>query len=125
MLDKKTILGAKDLPTEAVDVPEWGGQVIVRTLSGLEKNVWESGNLVGNKVNLRNMTARLCAICIVDEKGKRLFSDADAESLGRKSAKALERVFDVAQRLNGMGADDIKEMAKNSGRAIAADSTSG
>ena len=48
-----------------------------------------------------------------------------SESLGRKSAKALERVFDVAQRLNGMGADDIKEMAKNSGRAIAADSTSG
>jgi len=80
---------------------------------------------VGNKVNLRNMTARLCAICIVDEKGKRVFSDFDAESLGRKSAKALDRIFDVAQRLNGLGADDIKEMAKNSGRAIAADSTSG
>jgi len=125
MLDKKAILESKDLPSEVVDVPEWGGQVTVCSLNGTQRDNFEQSLLKGKKVDMQNMRAKLCALCIVDEKGKRLFSDLDAMTLGKKSAKALDRVFTVAQKLNGMGADDIEDMVKNSGRAIAADSASG
>jgi len=125
MLDKKTILDSKDLPTEVVDVPEWGGSVTIRTLSGTERDRFEQSLLKGRKVDMDNMRAKLCALCMVDEKGKRLFNDLEAQQLGLKSAKALDKVFTVAQKLNGMGADDIEDMVKNSGRAIADDSVSG
>jgi len=44
--------------------------------------------------------------------GDRLFADADIAALGSKSAKALDRVFAVAQRLNGIGSDQV-DQAKN------------
>jgi len=124
MLDKKSIMDAKDLSSQVVDIPEWGGQVTVRTLTGVERDNFEQSLLKGKKVDMNNMRAKLCALCIVDEKGKRLFGDMDSVALGLKSAKALDRVFSAAQELNGMGVDDIEEIVKNSGKAIAADSTS-
>jgi hypothetical protein len=36
------------------------------------------------------------------------------EALGKKSAAALNRVFEVAQRLSGITDDDVEELAKNS-----------
>jgi len=65
-------------------------------------------------VNLANVRARLCAISIVDETGKRMFSDEDVRALGRKSAAALDRVFAAAQRLSGLTDEDVEELAKNS-----------
>lgn len=124
MLDKKTILDSKDLPTEVVDVPEWGGEVTVCTLTGTQRDSFEASLLKGQKVDMHNMRAKLCALCMVDDKGKRLFKDLEAQQLGLKSAKALDRVFSAAQKLNGMGADDIEDMVKNSGKAVAADSVS-
>jgi len=41
-----------------------------------------------------------------------LFTDADVKALGMKSAVALQRVFDVAQRLSGITSDDVDELAK-------------
>ena len=37
----------------------------------------------------------------------RLFDDGEIAALGRKSARALDRVFSVAQRLNGIGVDQV------------------
>ncbi len=39
-LTGEEILGADDLPTEVVPVPEWDGTVIVRTLTGAERDHW-------------------------------------------------------------------------------------
>ena len=36
MLTKEAILAADDLPREKVDVPEWGGEVYVRALTGAQ-----------------------------------------------------------------------------------------
>ena len=67
------------------------------------------------KMDLRNMRAKLVALTVVDDKGKRLFrGDADVNALGRKSAAALQRVFEVAQRLSGLSDEDMEELAKNS-----------
>ena len=116
MLTRDAILGAVDLRPEDVEVPEWGGAVRVSTLTGAARNAWEQSLVSGVKagsVNLNNATARLVAACVVDERGERMFSDADAEALGRKSAAALERVAKVAQRLNGLTRDEFEAAKGN------------
>jgi hypothetical protein len=117
VLTRDQILNAQDLPTENVPVPEWGGDVMVRGLTGAERDAYEASMVtqVGNqaKMNMANMRAKLVAMCIVDDNGKRIFSQADAEALGKKSGAALQRVFEVAQKLSGLTTKDVEEAEKN------------
>ena len=117
MLTREMILGAVDLPREAVVVPEWGGEVWVRGLSGAERDAYEASVLEmkgrGYTIRLENARAKLASLAMCDEQGKRLFLDADVHALGGKSAAALNRVFEVASRLSGLGERDIEELAKN------------
>lgn len=127
ILTRAEILAADDLPRELVDVPEWGGSVYVRGLTAMERSEFENLMLglenrrikVGKsddmtiQMDMRVLRVRLSALCMVDEKGNRLFGDDEVEELGRKSADALNRIFVVAQRLSGMTADDVEDAAGN------------
>ena len=114
MLTRDSILQADDLPKESVEVPEWGGQVWVRTLSGTERDAFEQSMVMKkNKPNMDNVRARFAVLTICDEAGERLFQAADADELGKKSAAALDRIFAVAQRLNGFSDQDQKDIAGN------------
>lgn len=116
-LTRDQILQANDRPTKIVAVPEWGGDVIVRGLTGAQRDKFEQDSVErkGDKIetNLINMRARLVALCVVDENNQRLFQDSDVKELGRKSAAALERVFDVARELSGLKTQDVAELAEN------------
>ena len=113
MLDRNSILQMDDLPKEKVSVPECGnGDLWVKTLTGSERDSFEQSMVQKkNKPNLNNVRARFAVLTICDEKGERLFTDNDAEALGKKSAAALDRVFEVAQRLNGFSDDDQRELS--------------
>jgi hypothetical protein len=119
MITKQQILAATNLPIEPVDVPEWGGTVHVRTMSGTERDAFEQTMIAlkagGGKgaTDLSNIRARLAVRTLCDADGTRLFIDDDAEALGQTSGRALDRVFGVAQRLNGMTAEDVKELVGN------------
>lgn len=117
LLTREQILAADDTQKELVPVPEWGGDVWVYGLSGTLRDRFEEGtmDLSGKrpKVDLDNLRARLCALAMRDEKGSRLFDDSHVRELGMKSSAALNRVYEVAQRLSGMGPQDVQEMAKN------------
>lgn len=120
LLTKEQILNADDLKFEIVDVPEWGGKVRVRSMGGEERDEFEAaiskqstGQGKTFKVDNRGLKVALLTQCIVDEKGKLLFSEKDLKALGRKSSKALHDVFKVAQKLNNLGEDALKEIAKN------------
>jgi hypothetical protein len=114
---KQRILMANDIRRETVFVPDWNLNVYVKTLTGAERDAWESTimSFDGKKtrMNIRNMRARLVVMCIVDESGNRIFSDAEAEVLGQKSAAALDRLYAVAQRLNAVSDADMEELEKN------------
>lgn len=117
MLDKNTILSSDDLPREKVAVPQWGGDIFVRTLTGSERDDFEQ-SCVSQKgknrdINLKNIRARLCVLTICDDVGKRLFDARDVDALGKKSAKALDIIFEVAQRLNGLANKDVEDLAGN------------
>ena len=126
VLTKEQILSADDLKTEKVKTPEWGGHVFVKTLRGDERDAWEMDVIEAKAgdINKANIRARLAVKSIVDDKGKQIFTTADIAKLGAKSSKALDRIYDVASRLSGVGEKDIEELAKNSGKTQSADSTS-
>lgn len=128
LLSKDQILQADDHKTEDVGVPEWGGEVRLRTLSGAERDEFENGiqQQVGNKqiINARNARAKLVAMCAIDEQGQPLFSKADVIKLGSKSSLALQRVYDVACRMNGFTEEDMKDLTENFGEGQNGPSTS-
>ena len=114
-LKRDDILAVKDIQIELVPVPEWDGEVYIKGMSGLERDAFEASIIEqkGNKqkVNMANVRAKLAAQTLCDEEGNRLFNDADIKELGKKSASALQRVFEVAQRLSGIGDADVEELA--------------
>ncbi|MFP3890982.1 hypothetical protein [uncultured Ralstonia sp.] len=121
-LSKDQILGASDLPNQTVPVPEWGGDVIIRTMTGAARDAYEASMVVfkdGQRVaDLTNMRAKLVAATLVDDTGRLLFTAAEeVEALAAKSASVLERLFRVAQDLNGMGAASVEQAQKNSNAA--------
>jgi hypothetical protein len=128
LLTREQILAADDLKREAVAVPEWGGDVIVKSLTGAERDEFEDSVVrqrgKNRELNLKNARARLVSLSLVDESGQRLFSAGDVELLGRKSAAALDRVFGAAQKLSGLTEQDIDELAKNSNSDQSDSSTS-
>ena len=117
MLSKGQILEASDMTTEVVHVPEWDGNVIVKTMTGMERDKFETSLLTeeggSSMKNMENLRAKMVVMCVVDGDGKRLFGDKDTEALGRKSARAIDRIFTVAQRLNAIGTEDVEELTKN------------
>lgn len=113
MLRRDAILAAARLERETVHVPEWGGDVLVQELTAAARDDFERA-LVGADGRLGpNIRARLVALSVVDEDGNRLFSDADVAELAKQPAKAMDRVFSVAQRLSGLRPEDLEEAAKN------------
>ena len=66
LLSKEAILAAQDVVTELVEVPEWGGSVRVRGLTGAERDAFEGETIQRNgrdvKTNTRNLRARLVVL---------------------------------------------------------------
>jgi len=125
VLTAKDILGVSDIQIELVSVPEWGGEVYVKGMTGSERDKYEADMFplrVGEPkrgkirrprpINLSDLRAKLCSMTICDADGKRLFSEKDVKVLTKKSAAALQRVFVVAQRLSGITDEDIEELAE-------------
>lgn len=130
LLNHSDILAADDLKTEDVAVPEWGGTVRIKALTGTERDEFEQslmevkkdGSVKSQRANVR---ARLVAKVIVNEAGELVFNNADIPALGRKSAAALDRVATAAQRLNAFSDADIEELAENFADAPSESSTTG
>lgn len=117
-LSKNQILEAADLKSEVVDVPEWGGSVLVRTMTGADRDAFETSMITvaadgTRRPDMSNLRAKLVALTLVDEANNRLFDVADIPRLALKSAAALERVFEAAQRINGLGAVAQDAAVKN------------
>lgn len=129
ILSKAQIFEADDKKTIEVSVPEWGGEVLIKTLSGKERDDFEASTVKGKganqQANFENFRARFVAQCVVDENGVRLFASShDVRFLGTKSVKALQRVFNAAQELNGMSQEDVDELTEGFEKEDEEDSTS-
>lgn len=106
------ILEADDTVLEPVDVPEWGGVVYIRSLTGTERDRIEAEMTSadsGRERNerLQNMRAKMVQRAACDETGRRLFTHNQVEALGKKNAKALTRLFRKANELSGLSESDL------------------
>ena len=78
-LTKAEIIEAHDIKSEEVTVPEWGGVVLVRGMTGRGRDAFEASIMADDDgiVNYDNIRSKLVSKCIVDEDGTCLFTDAD------------------------------------------------
>jgi hypothetical protein len=113
VLSKEAILKADDKKMVDFDVPEWGGAVKLRVMTGTERDRFESEFVNGNK-SVDMVRAKLVAKCLCDEEGKRIFSEAEIPTLGEKSAAVLDRLFSECMKLNRFSKEDVDDLAKNS-----------
>jgi len=119
LITREEIL-ATELIRERVSVPEWGGDVFVKEMSGVETDEWELA-VVNDRMNARAITV---IHCIVAEDGNRIFKDDDAAALGQKSGRAMSRITDVWRRLNKAAEADMETAKGNSEPDRSGDSAS-
>lgn len=118
MLSKNDILNANDCEYVDVEVPEWGGEVRVAMMTGAGRDEYEQSLFKflpdgSAKPDYSNSRAKLLAVCLVDENNERLFSLKEVEALGKKNSKVIERLYVIADQLNAVSPEQVKDQAKN------------
>ncbi len=110
-LTRDAILGAQDLPVLSISIPEWGGEVFIRTMTGGERDQFEASWKRNPTDDIR---ARLAVATVCDEGGQLLFTSADVPALSAKSSKALDRIFAASTAHSGLTDKDVEELRNNS-----------
>jgi hypothetical protein len=124
---RKTLQAIKR-KTSTVDVE--GQTFRLQEMSGTERDRFEMAAFKeeGGKrtVDPLYLRARLVAICWVGENGKREYGDEDIAALSDElPASVIAKLFEAAQKLNGLDAVAVDDAAKNSESGPPAASTSG
>lgn len=126
IVNRAAIVQAHFRQVREVEVPEWGGTVRLRAMSGNERDELEAESfttttetvdgkpVVVRHVNVRKMRARLLARCMIDEAGDRIFADDEIDILGAEDSGLVARLFAVAQDMNGLGMAAKETAEKNS-----------
>ena len=121
-LTREQILGRDDLKREVIEVPEWGGSIVIRELRASEREVFEKrviqagGSGPGFAKTLGDLRASLVVKCIIDPAtGERIFDDSDVKALNENSATAIARVFALCSRLSGISSEVVDSVVGESG----------
>ena len=118
VLTREQILAAPDVVIEEVDVPEWGGSVLLRTLTAHQAEEWirRARDPETRQINFHGFMPALLALTIVDADGQTVFSETDVEALGEKSAEVIRRLYERASKLSSLG-DATDEAIEDFGSA--------
>lgn len=126
-LTRDDILNANDIQIEELPVPEWGGTICVKTLTGAERDTLEAqlielgANGRPKEVKMDHLRATVAWLGICDDAGNRIFTDKkDISRLEQKSAAALDRVVARIQQMSAMSPADVESLIgelKNDQRA--------
>lgn len=125
-LDRDAILSVTDSEVRPLNVPEWGGTVHIRTLTGDERDAVEHAlerNPKTGQRNQANFRAFLTCLVVCNASGKRLFTNKDIPLVGKKNGAAIERIVDAALDQSKLrGESDVEEALGNSSDPHIADS---
>lgn len=110
MLNRDSILKAKDLKTVELEVKEWDGTIKLQTMTGHARQEYYR-TTAGKDGTPKNVMEALIVACAVDDKGTPLFSQGDIHELSQKSAIAISRVFEAAAELNGLTQKAVDDLA--------------
>ena len=117
------ILATQDIPSEIVDVPEWGVKVEVRGMTGAERTrIMDLAVDQKGGVNLQFVYPEIVIATSFDqEKGEQIFGPQDRGALLAKSATALDRLASVGMRLSGFTQESADVAGKDSSATATAD----
>jgi len=130
LLDRKRLLEKEKLDVVKVDLSK-DEFIYVRQMTGAERDMFERSLYVVDKENkvstrLENFRAKLAVCTICDDKGNLLLLPEDVNMLSKNmSAAKLEKIVNVAQKLNAITEEDKEALTKNSSVGQADNSSSG
>ncbi|MFD0773370.1 hypothetical protein ACFQZ2_05455 [Streptomonospora algeriensis] len=125
---KATILGAKDIDHEDIEIPEWGG-VTVRVKGLPDEDIEGYQNSTTNmktkakknadvEMSLQSRRAHLVVKALYDpETDERIFDDSDAPELAKKNAGVINGLYVLIEKLSGMDRtfdEQVADAEKNS-----------
>lgn len=110
LLSKEQIFAAQDLQSVDVDVPEWGGQVKVKSMSAIDRINFEK---VQEGLQNSELIIQLVLLTCIDADGNRLFNNDDLTKLQEKSPNVILRIFNEAIKLNLLNDKKIEDEAEN------------
>lgn len=119
LLTKEHILASHDLKTRDIEVSEWGGTIRVSQISAADRIALQmmalddKGKPRTPEEATRLMTIGLLTMSIVDESGVPLFTRDDIVALGKKNSDAIDKVFSVADEINGISTQMTEKLRKN------------
>lgn len=114
LLSAKAILSAFDRKFEDVPVPEWGGDVRIAVMSGITRDEFTATKSDG----FSDFQARLLLATAIDADGAPLFTGDQIAALQSRSSEILDRLTEIAMRVNAMGEKAQEDVAKNSEAAV-------
>ena len=119
------ILAKQDIPSQIVDVPEWGVKVEVRGMTGAERTrIMDKATGNAGDVNLQFIYPEIVIATSFDpETGEQIFVPADRDILLSKSASAIDRIALVGMRLSGFTKEAADDMGKDSSETASEDSS--
>lgn len=108
------IANIKDIKEEKLHIPEWDVELLIKSLSGAERNkIMNTAMNKDGKVDLdRFYPDIVIASCFDPETNEQVFEPADRDMLLSKSGAALERIAQKAIKMSGL--DDLDQKEKNS-----------
>lgn len=111
LVNPEEILALDDFTFADVQVPEWGGKVRVRSLSGAQRGVVQ--NLV-KKNATEGIEELLVVMAVVDpESGKRVFTKAHLEALKAKSSAPVTLIAKKVMEISGITEAKTEDAEKN------------
>ncbi len=126
------ILSAKDIDEAEINLPQWGGDVVVRGLSSEEheKVVQDSmeGPIKDRKFSMIGYNARMAVACTYDglakDGGKKTFNDSHLALLRKKASGPVAAIAKKVQELSGLGEEEVEKMKEDLEHAQKDDSVS-
>lgn len=109
ILSREQVLQSSDVIERIVDVPEWGGEVKIKTLTKGRQLAMRKAAMVDGKADEDRLEVLIFMACVVEPQ----FTESDFEALKDKSASAMDRVLKEIYAGSGMTKEDAKAIDKS------------
>lgn len=108
------ILALDDAHKQAVKVPEWGTEILVYSMTAVERadieKRWANKKAQTDPAKFRQ---EILEKCLKKDDGSPFGTPEQIASLMTKNAGAVERLVEVAFEINGFTKKDVQELEKN------------
>jgi len=114
-LTREEILAKRNVRQRVpVDVPGWG-TIHVAKFTARDRDRFEEIVTSGipGRVNLHNVRAQIVTLLAVQEDGTPMFTEADADDIGKLDSNFVQAVVDAGFKLNGLNTDVVEDAVKN------------